>query len=200
MALAEKLLAEILFELQSFAGERTSDFTLLHALGVLQLLFAHADNLAMIEPERSNADEQEGTQHDPENAEALVRELLDVVGDGHRDFRIKMLAKRVAVHNGTKVLGLADKRQRCWHLRTNWSRVRGPERGKTKRVNACISIKTTSALEVDAGFVAGDEAFDVGAVFEQNEHRDEHGAQGNEKRRSVARRVQYVNENRQRNR
>ena len=49
---------------------------------------------------------------------------------------------------------------------------------------------TTSAREVDAGLVAGYEALDVGAVFEQNQHGDEHGAQGNEKGRSVARRVQ----------
>ena len=54
---------------------------------------------------------------------------------------------------------------------------------------------TTSALEVDAGLVAGDETFEVGAVFEQNEHGDKHGTQGYEKWRSVARRVQYVNKN-----
>ncbi len=42
LALAEKLFAQVLFELQSFAGERTGDFGLLHALGVLQFFFAQA--------------------------------------------------------------------------------------------------------------------------------------------------------------
>jgi hypothetical protein len=79
LALAEKLFAEILFELESFAGERTSDFTLLNALGVLQLLFAQPDDLAMVEPQGSDADEQQGAQHNPKDAQASVRKLLESV-------------------------------------------------------------------------------------------------------------------------
>ena len=45
LALAEKLFAEILLELQGFAGERTSDFGLLDALGILQFFFAEAQAL-----------------------------------------------------------------------------------------------------------------------------------------------------------
>ena len=58
LALAEKLFAEVLLELKGFAGERTGDFALLHALGVLQLFFAEFQHLAVIKPERRDADEQ----------------------------------------------------------------------------------------------------------------------------------------------
>ena len=50
LTLAEKLFAQILFELQSFAGERTGDFGLLNALGVLQFFFAEAQDLAVVKP------------------------------------------------------------------------------------------------------------------------------------------------------
>ena len=113
---------QILFEFESFAGERTSDFALLNALGVLQLLFAQADDLAMVEPQGSDADEQQSAQHNPEDAQASVRKLLEGVSYRHRDFRIKIMVKRDVAYNGTKVLGLADKPQTCWHLRTSAGR------------------------------------------------------------------------------
>ena len=79
--------------------------------------------------------------------------------------------------------------------------MRDGERRQKRGLKTRLTRKSTaSAREVDAGLVAGDEAFDIGAVFEQDEHGDEHRAQGNKKWRSVARRVQYVNKNRQRDR
>ena len=73
----------------------------------------------MIEPQRSDADEKQGAQHNPKDAQAFVRKLLESVSNRHRDFRIKIMGKRDAAYNGTKVLGLADKLQTCWHLRTS---------------------------------------------------------------------------------
>ncbi len=70
LALAEELFAQALFELQGFVGERTGDFALLDALGVLEFLFAQAQHLAMVEPERHHADEQKRAQHDPEDAQS----------------------------------------------------------------------------------------------------------------------------------
>ncbi len=77
LALAEKLFAQILFELQGFAGERTSDFGLLDALGVLQFFFAEAQYLAMVKPQRRDADEQKGAQHNPEDAQPARGQLLE---------------------------------------------------------------------------------------------------------------------------
>ena len=85
LALAEKLFVEALLEFQSLAGEGTSDFALLNALGVLKFLFAEIQDLAMIEPQRCDADEQQGAEHNPKDAQSPSRELLEGL-NGHRNF------------------------------------------------------------------------------------------------------------------
>ena len=85
LALAEKLFVETLLEFESLTGEGTSDFALLNALGVLEFLFAKIQHLAMIEPQRSDADEQQGAEHNPEDAQSPSRELLEGL-NGHRNF------------------------------------------------------------------------------------------------------------------
>ena len=115
LALAEKPLAQILFELQGFAGERTRNFGLLDALGVLQFFFAEAQDLAVVKPQRRDADEQQGAQHNPEDAQTPGRCFFEGFY-GHRIFIDKMLAKWKRRNNGTKVLGLANKLQRDWDL------------------------------------------------------------------------------------
>jgi len=40
LPLAQELFAQVLLELQRFVGERAGDLVLLHALGILKLLFA----------------------------------------------------------------------------------------------------------------------------------------------------------------
>lgn len=85
LALAEKLLVETLLELERFTGERTSDFALLHALGILKFLLAEIEHLAVIEPQRRDADEQKGAEHNPKDAQTLGHRLLEGFS-GHRDF------------------------------------------------------------------------------------------------------------------
>ena len=111
LALAEQLFAEVLFELQSFAGEGAGDFGLLHALGVLQFFFAEAQNLAVIEPERSDADEQKRAEHDPEDAPATGRQLLRA-GMGIESFA-KMLSKRAMGTTGPKYWGWPISHREC---------------------------------------------------------------------------------------
>jgi len=48
LALAQQLLAQILLEQQRLAGQRTRNFTLLHALGIFELFFAEPQNLPMV--------------------------------------------------------------------------------------------------------------------------------------------------------
>src|SRR5271156_6318879 len=128
LALAEQLFAEILFELQSFAGEQTGDFGLLDALGVLQSFFAEAQDLAMVKASRCDAYEQQGTQHNPEDAQAAGRLLLEGFR-GHRDLFAKIVAKWAMGYNGTMVLGLANKIQTDWGLwRVRRREFRGGER------------------------------------------------------------------------
>jgi hypothetical protein len=55
--------------------------------------------------------------------------------------------------NGTKVLGLADKRQSCWRLRTGSPRHFG---GQVK-----AELRLFIAALVDAWFGAGNQAFDI---------------------------------------
>src|ERR1700691_2755671 len=50
--------------------------------------------------------------------------------------RNEMLAERSARHNGTKVLGLADKVQRCWHLGTSKRLVAAPFSGSKQRAHS----------------------------------------------------------------
>ena len=85
LALAEKLFVEALLEFKSLAGEGTSDFALLNALGVLEFLFAEIQDLAMVEPQRRDADKQQGAEHNPEDAQSPSRELLEGL-NGHRNF------------------------------------------------------------------------------------------------------------------
>ena len=85
LALAEKLFVEALLEFESLTGERTSDFTLLNALSVLKFLFAEIQYLAMIEPQRRDADEQKGAEHNPEDAQTPGHRLLEGFS-GHKDF------------------------------------------------------------------------------------------------------------------
>jgi hypothetical protein len=85
LALAEKLFIETLLEFQSLTGERTSDFTLLNALGVLKFLIAEIEHLAMIEPQRRDTDEQKGAEHNPKDAQTPSHRLLEGFS-GHRDF------------------------------------------------------------------------------------------------------------------
>src|SRR4029077_17115110 len=81
LPLAEELLAEVGFELQGFIGQRARDFVLLDSLGVLQLLFAELEHLAVVEPERSDADEQKCAEHNPEDAQpARLRKLEGFYG------------------------------------------------------------------------------------------------------------------------
>ena len=92
LALAEQLFAEILLELQGFAGKRTGDFGLLDAFGILQFFFAEPQHLAMVEPQRRDADEQQGAQHNPEDAQPPGRQLCEGFY-GHGNPVNKMLAE-----------------------------------------------------------------------------------------------------------
>src|ERR1700678_850667 len=98
-----------------------SDFALLHAFGVFEFFFAEPQHLAVIQPERCDGDEQEGTHDDPQDAPApdwgLVRWLRR-----HSYSTDKILTNGKDAGNGTKVLGLSDKRQRCWQLRSGAGR------------------------------------------------------------------------------
>src|ERR1700689_2242732 len=123
----------------------------------------------------------------------VVKCLRALMGTGIS--RNKMLAKRSARHNGTKVLGLADKVQRCWHLGTRKGCVAAP----------FFWLQTAGPLspwelsrKFDAGLGAGDQTRDIRPVLQQNEDGDEHGSQRDKFRRRMARRVQDINEDRQR--
>ena len=59
LPLAQELLAQALLELQGFVGQRAGDGGLLDALGVLQLVIAEAQDLAVVEPQGRDADEQQ---------------------------------------------------------------------------------------------------------------------------------------------
>ena len=58
LALAQELFAQILLKLKGLAREGPRDFALLNALGILQFFFAELQHLAVIKPERRDADEQ----------------------------------------------------------------------------------------------------------------------------------------------
>ena len=68
LAFADELLGEIGFEELNFLGERTSQFGLLHALGIGQFFLAELQNLAVVEADGQCAYKQERPQHEPEYA------------------------------------------------------------------------------------------------------------------------------------
>jgi hypothetical protein len=80
---------------------------LLYALGILQLFLAHVQHSAMVEPERSDADEQQRSQDQPQDAQLSRCHALENF-DGHKNPLLEMLTNAARQHNGTLVLEVAD--------------------------------------------------------------------------------------------
>ena len=117
LALAQELLTQSLLELQGFVGEGAGDLALLDALGILQLFLAEPQGLAVIEPKRRHADEQQRTHDDPQDAQSFHTNVVQEVAEHAAPAR-KMLSNGGRAHNGTIVLGLPHKPHAMCHLGT----------------------------------------------------------------------------------
>ncbi len=68
LALADQLLCQVGFKKLYFLGKRAGQLGLLHALHVDELFLAEFKHLAMIQTDRQGADQQQRSEHKPENA------------------------------------------------------------------------------------------------------------------------------------
>src|ERR1700740_611123 len=108
----------------------------------------------MVEPQRGDADEQKGTQHDPEDAQPPRRQLCEGFS-GHRNPVSKMLANCESRNNGTKVLGLADKPHKNEDLMGTRRRASGcGAEANTVMLNASGRLLVFFRRRAEAGFFA----------------------------------------------
>ena len=67
---AHQLLGQVAFKQLNFPRQRARQLGLLHQLRIHQLSFAQRQHLHVIQPDRRRADQQQRSQHKPQNAHA----------------------------------------------------------------------------------------------------------------------------------
>jgi hypothetical protein len=67
LSLADQLLRQVGFKELHFLGKRAGQFGLLHPLHVDQLFLAEFKHLPMVQTDREGADQQQRSEHEPEN-------------------------------------------------------------------------------------------------------------------------------------
>ncbi len=94
MPLADKLLGQVGFEELDFLRQGAGEVGLLDALGVHQLFLAELQHLPVIQANRQRAYEEQGAQHQPEDAYAPGAHALPggLQVDGHGQFDRHRLA------------------------------------------------------------------------------------------------------------